>query len=289
MLYFSIVPDGKSTTINPTGDKPYHLCVHKTLDDESVIFDKEEGVRRLFFQFCEPKNWQAETHDITSHVGGYRMYNSSPEHILLENGLFFYDKEYTIEFLTSRFADELTAMKLTLSEFDQGVLWLALLQINSILIKFDSMTPATNEKEISRMTRALGSVVHNTERSISLVTKLIHAAHRAAECYPGSLHDVRTFTIKKAYLYYAYLFLLPLKEFYAGKVLPCGREHGMTDFLLDVCPSINYQAFIAAYDLTYEGESTGDMLTKLIKSPGREVPPGANVHIDLGESPIDCD
>lgn len=269
MLYFSIVPDGKSTAINPTGPRPYHLCVSKTLEKEDVIFDKEDGVCRLFTEITDPHKWQEETIALSTGVYGIQRYDGTQECILLEHSLFFKEEEYTIEFLTKRFADDLNTIMMTINEFDSGVLWLALLEIDVLLAKFETHTPAISEKEIGRLTRAIGSVIHHTERAISLSSKLIYAAHRTAECYPGTLHDVRTFTINKAYIYYVYLFFLPLKEFFANKVLPRGREHGYFSYLLDCCPSINIHTFTTTYDLMYAKESDNDMLDKLIKSPGR--------------------
>ncbi len=269
MLYFTIVPDGKSTAIKPSSDKPYHLCVAKTETKPDIIFDKDEGVCRLFFTFTEPRKWQEETMALSNFSSGSQRYGSTQESILLENSLFYRDEEYTINFLNTRFADDLNSMMQTICAFDAGVIWHALLQINDLLVKFDNHTPAISDKEIGRLTRAISSIIHSTERSIALTSKLIYSAHRVAECCPGTIHDTRSFTINKAYIYYAYLFFLPLKEFYAGKVLPRGRENGFLDYLLDCCPSINIHSFTTTYDLMYAKESEDDMLDKLIKSPGR--------------------
>lgn len=269
MLYFSIVPDGKSTAINPSSDKPYHLCVAKTIIQPDIIFDKDEGVCRLFFTFTEPHKWQEETMALSNFSRGSQRYSSTQESILLENSLFYRDEEYTTSFLNTRFADDMNSMMQTIHAFDAGVIWHALLQINDLLVKFDNHTPAISDKEIGRLTRAISSVIHSTERSIALTSKLIYSAHRVAECYPGTIHDIRSFTINKAYIYYAYLFFLPLKEFYASKVLPIDRENGFLGYLLDCCPSINIHSFTTTYDLMYAKESEDDMLDKLIKSPGR--------------------
>lgn len=284
MLYFSIVPDGRTPSIVPhSSEQPYHLCVAKSLDDNEIVYDKEEGVHRLYFTFTEPSKWQEETRTISDHSGGYQMYNSTEECVLLENGLFFYEKEYTMEFLKSRFADDLNSIRL--DSFDTGVLWHALLQINELVVKFNNHTPAVSDKEMARLTRAIGSVIHSTERSISLVTKLIKSAHVVATNCPESIHNTRSYTINKAYLYYAYLFLLPLKEFYAGKVLPHGREHGFVDYLLDCCPSINIHSFTTAYDLFFGEETTRDLLSKLIHSPGRNVS-NTNVSVSAEAMPL---
>ena len=271
MLYFSIVPDGKSTAINPSSDKPYHLCVAKTTIQPDIIFDKDEGVCRMFFTFTEPRKWQEETIALSNFSHGSQRYSSTQESILLENSLFYRDEEYTTSFLNTRFADDLNSMMQTIHAFDAGVIWHALLQLNDLLVKFDNHTPAISDKEIGRLTRAIGTVIHSTERSIALTSKLIYSAHRVAECYPGTIHDTRSFTINKAYIYYAYLFFLPLKEFYASKVLPRGRENGFLDYLLDCCPSINIHSFTTTYDLMYAKESEDDMLDKLIKSPSRDI------------------
>ena len=222
----------------------------------------------MYFVFTEPRKWQEEAIALSDCSDDRQKYGSKQECILIENSLFYRENEYTIDFLNARFAEDLNAMMQTICAFDAGVLWHALVQLNGLLIKFDN-GPATSEKEIGRLTRAIGSIIHTTERSIALSSKLIYAAHRVAECYPGTIHDVRSFTINKAYIYYAYLFFLPLKEFYANKVLPRGREYGFCSYLLDCCPSINIHTFTSTYDLMYAKESEDDMLDKLIKSPGR--------------------
>ena len=145
MLYFSIVPDGKTTAINPSGDRPYHLCVAKDECQPDIIYDKEEGVRRLFFEFTEPRKWQEETIALSNGPNSYERYNGLQECILLENCLFYQDNEYTIDFLTARFADDLNSMMQTISAFDAGVLWHALVQLNALLVKFDN-GPVTSEK-----------------------------------------------------------------------------------------------------------------------------------------------
>lgn len=268
MLYFTISPDSDNTAATPSFTELYLRVTKSTDIDEKTIYDHEHGVCRIFFNFKIPKKWQQETEDISASNKGMQRYCGTEEGVLLERALFYQPSEYNIEFLKARFADDLNTIMGRLEPFDQGIIWLSLVGINTVLAKLDNHTPGISEKEIGRVTRAVGSIMHNTERAIGLVAKLLRAAHITAENCPSTIHDIRNFTIRKAYLYYSYLFLLPLKEFLADKVLPRGRMNGFTDYLLDCDSSINLHSFSSEYDLLYGEEEPDKLLDKLIKSPG---------------------
>ena len=173
MLYFTICPNSASDAIDPSSMLPWHLAVQKSTDYGNYIYTKEQGTIKMFWPIVAPEYWRKEQINFESSDAQVR-YTYGTEQMLIKNCLFYRPEEYTKEFLEGRFTNDLNGMLKNLSDFEEGVLWLALLSVRNALSPYLSQ-PILSHKDLLRISGKVGAIAHNTENAISLQCRLVEA------------------------------------------------------------------------------------------------------------------
>ena len=262
MLYFTICPNSASDAIEPTSMIPWNLAVQKSTDYGNHIYTKEQGTIKMFTAITPPEHWRDQIKDASSDA--QIRYTYGTEQMLIKNGLFYRPEEYTKEFLEGRFSNDLNSMLASLSDFDEGCIWLALLSIRNALSPYLSQ-PILSHKDLLRISGKVGAIAHNTEWSMALQCRLVEAAHQIAGNMPGTILNPREFSINKAYVAWCYLFLLPVKELLADKIIPDTID--IIQYLSEICRGLTVHTFDVAYETLFgDGGNTAD---QVIRSPGR--------------------
>ena len=263
MLYFTICPNSASDAIDPSSMLPWHLAIQKSTDYGNYIYTKEQGTIKMFWPIVAPEYWRKEQINFESSDAQVR-YSYGTEQVLIKNCLFYRPEEYTKEFLEGRFTNDLNGMLKNLSDFEEGVLWLALLSVRNALSPYLSQ-PILSHKDLLRISGKVGAIAHNTENAISLQCRLVEAAREIACNMPSIVHNPREFSTNKAYVAWCYLFLLPVKELLTDKIIPDTID--IAQYLSEICRGLTVHTFDVAYEILYENErSTAD---QVIRSPGR--------------------
>ena len=256
MLYFQIKSDSNKDDDPRFCEIPNNfLIIQKEMNLGGEIYQYDKGRLALYFKFSNHTNWMDEI-KATNDAGKARFtyYN---EHVILQKGLFYHAKDsFSEEFLTNRFADPLNIIYGSLSiftPFDTGAIWSALVALQTYLAKRES-TKVVTPNDLKRLSRFIGSLITNLDHATGFHTTLVKSCKKQADLYPDSIKNAREFCSIKAYLMLAYLFLLPVKEFLADRVIPEGVD--IVGFLADCINGITLHTYESSYDLIFNSPDT---------------------------------
>ena len=290
MLKFKFVPhlltkdlvDEKTRASNPEfWDQPYRFTVTKEVAQgypAEVLYDANEGAIRLLFdtvrfsdRLIDPKGFpKIDACDADSEA-------ISESYEYFEGCLFYYNTEYTLDFLNGRFAQDLNEIMNAFTEFEQGAIWNYLYFLNRQIAKYLNQ-PVINEKNLHKFASSVYNQIFILDYSTGVISKMIKYIHdeytKPVKCIPAVYKPnepprvpTDIYVPGRAFILFSYLTIYPIKEHVVGQNCIWTDKYDIRSFLYE-CLGHSIGYFKDRYKSMYK-EPEFNKVDLLVKSPGR--------------------